>query len=79
MAQQDYRQLILEGIEGLPPELLAEITYFVHVVRRRARLPLRIDEPLQERAVGAEAHNQPPGSLYRGRNVGHSARLQEDD
>ncbi|MCG8348027.1 MAG: hypothetical protein MI924_09645 [Chloroflexales bacterium] len=79
MAHQDYRQLILEGIDGLPPELLAEITYFVHVVRRRARLPLRIDEPLQERAVGTEAHKLSSGSLYRDRNIRNRTELQEDD
>ena len=31
---EPYEQLIVEGIKGLPPELLAEIAAFVYFVRR---------------------------------------------
>lgn len=36
MTSQAYQQQILDGIKGLPPELLAEITDFVYFVRQRA-------------------------------------------
>jgi hypothetical protein len=45
MTVQDYRQLIMYGINGLPSEMLAEITDFVYFVRKRAVSPkdYRID------------------------------------
>ena len=36
---QSYEQLIIEGIKGLPQELLAEITDFVYFVRKRFTQP----------------------------------------
>ena len=36
MTTLSYQQLILKGIQGLPPETLAEITDFIYFVRKRA-------------------------------------------
>ena len=35
MTTQIYQQLIIEGIQGLPPETLAEIADFVYFMRKR--------------------------------------------
>ena len=35
----DYQQLIIEGVRGLPPEMLSEVADFVYLVRRRAADP----------------------------------------
>lgn len=39
MTTQDYERLIMEGIKGLPPEILAEIADFIYFVRKRALQP----------------------------------------
>ncbi len=39
MSTQTYQQLIVKGIDGLPEEMLAEITDFVYFVRRRMAQP----------------------------------------
>jgi hypothetical protein len=39
MTTPTYQQLIMEGIQGLPPEILAEIADFVYFVRQRALHP----------------------------------------
>lgn len=60
MAHQDYRQLIIEGLEGLPQDTLAEITYFVYSARRRVlQTAQSAEETLQSRVVG-ERLDQPP-------------------
>ena len=35
MSTQTYEQLIINGIRGLPPEMLAEIADFVYFLRKR--------------------------------------------
>lgn len=46
MAVETYQQLIIEGIKGLSPEILAEITDFIYFVRKRAQeSPGFADEP----------------------------------
>lgn len=37
--QQTYQRLIVEGIRGLPSEMLAEIADFVYFVRKRVSQP----------------------------------------
>ena len=39
VAPQTYKQLILEGIQDLPTDLLIEIADFVYFVRKRAVAP----------------------------------------
>jgi len=47
MTTPTYQQLIIEGIKGLPPEVLAEITDFVYFVRKRLLQPQAFEEELQ--------------------------------
>jgi hypothetical protein len=47
MTIQTYQQLIIEGIRGLPPEILAEIADFIYFVRKRALQPQAFEEDLQ--------------------------------
>ena len=47
MTTPTYQQLILEGIKGLPPEVLAEITDFVYFVRKRLLQPHAFAEEIQ--------------------------------
>jgi hypothetical protein len=42
-----YEQLILNGIKGLSPEALAEITDFVYFVRKRTLQPQAFEEERQ--------------------------------
>jgi hypothetical protein len=44
MTTPTYQQLIIEGIKGLPPEVLAEITDFVYFVRKRLLQPHAFEE-----------------------------------
>jgi hypothetical protein len=37
--QKSYEQLIMEGLQDLPQDILAEIADFVYFVRRRATQP----------------------------------------
>jgi hypothetical protein len=48
MTAQNYKQLIIEGIKGLPPEVLAEIVDFIYFVRKRTLQPQAFEEELQE-------------------------------
>lgn len=48
MTAQSYQQLIVEGIQGLPPETLAEIADFVYFVRRRVVQPQAFEEELAQ-------------------------------
>lgn len=47
MTAKNYKQLILEGINGLPPELLVEIADFVYFVRRRSAQPDVFEQELE--------------------------------
>lgn len=53
MTTQTYQQLIAKGIEGLPPEALAEIADFIFFVRKRALQPQAFEE-LQSGLLSAE-------------------------
>ena len=48
MTTKDYRQLILEGTQDLPPESLAEIVDFIFFIRQKLFRPQKFDEALQE-------------------------------
>lgn len=54
MTAQTYQQLIIEGIKGLPPNILAEIADFVYFVRRRALQPQAFEEELQNALLRVE-------------------------
>jgi len=47
MTTQTYQQLIIEGIKGLPPEILAEIADFIFFVRKRVIQPEAFEDELQ--------------------------------
>jgi hypothetical protein len=42
--EQTYQQLILEGIQTLPPNALAEIVDFVYFIRKKCLQPKRFAE-----------------------------------
>ena len=54
MITQNYEQLIVEGIKGLPPEVLAEIADFVYFIRQRATQPRIFEEELRNALLKAE-------------------------
>ncbi|HXG64691.1 MAG TPA: hypothetical protein VNO70_06260 [Blastocatellia bacterium] len=54
MTTQDYQELIMEGVKGLPPELLAEIADFVYFVRKRATHPQAFAEEIRDVLLNAE-------------------------
>lgn len=54
MTTHEYRQLIIEGIDGLPPDLLAEITDFVYFVRKRATRPKAYRDDLRATLLDKE-------------------------
>ncbi|MFH1007640.1 MAG: hypothetical protein V1800_09075 [Candidatus Latescibacterota bacterium] len=54
MMTHTYRQLIIEGIKGLPPGPLAEIADFIYFVRKRVREPKIYEEELQNALLGTE-------------------------
>ncbi len=54
MTVETYQQLIREGLEGLPAELLAEIADFVFFVRRRALQPEAFQEEMQAALLATE-------------------------
>ena len=56
MTAQTYRQLIAEGIRGLPAETLAEITDFIYFVRKRALEQHRFEEELKQLSRAEVAH-----------------------
>ena len=47
MATPAYEEMILNGIKGLTPEALAEITDFIYFVRKRTFQPQAFEEELQ--------------------------------
>lgn len=54
MTIRNYQQLIVEGIKGLPPEILAEIADFVYFVRKRVLQPQTFEEELQNALLRVE-------------------------
>jgi hypothetical protein len=56
MINQRYKELILEGLEGLPVEILAEITDFVYFVRKRAMHPESFSKELEATLLEADLH-----------------------
>jgi len=54
MTTQSYQQLIIEGIKGLPQEILAEIADFIYFVRKRAVQPQAFEEELQNALMRVE-------------------------
>ncbi|MBT9159021.1 MAG: hypothetical protein AAGB97_01425 [Dehalococcoidia bacterium] len=54
MMIQTYQQLISEGIEGLPPEALAEIVDFIYFLRKRAFQPQAFEEDLENILLNRE-------------------------
>jgi hypothetical protein len=54
MMIQNYEQLIVEGIKGLPPEILAEIADFAYFIRQRALQPQAFEEELRSALLSAE-------------------------
>lgn len=54
MIAQDYRQLIIEGINDLPPDILAEITDYVYFVRKRAVRPRDFQDELMRTLLDTE-------------------------
>ena len=54
MTDQTYRQLIIQGIQGLPPEVLAEIADFIYFLRKRVLRPQVFEEELQSALLGEE-------------------------
>jgi hypothetical protein len=51
---QTYQELILEGIKGLPPDILAEITDFVYFVRKRTLYPRAFEDELRHSLLDIE-------------------------
>jgi len=54
MTEHTYQQLIIQGIQGLPPEVLAEITDFIYFLRKRALQPQAFEEERQNVLLGEE-------------------------
>ncbi|HKZ87219.1 MAG TPA: hypothetical protein VJ793_26635 [Anaerolineae bacterium] len=54
MTSQTYEQIIVEGIKGLPQEMLAEIADFVYFIRKRATQPQAYEEELLSVLLNAE-------------------------
>ncbi len=54
MKTQTYQQLIIEGIKGLPPEILVEIADFIYFVRKRVLQPETFEEELQNTLLRVE-------------------------
>lgn len=55
MTAQGYEELIVEGIQGMPPHILAEVADFVYFVRERR---MEIDENQREEAYIASIHKE---------------------
>ncbi len=52
--EQSYQQLILNGIQTLPPNALAEIVDFVYFIRRKCQQPERFAEEYYETLLKTE-------------------------
>ncbi len=51
---QTYQELIIEGLKGLPPDILAEITDFVYFVRKRTLQPHTFADELRNSLIDTE-------------------------
>ena len=67
MTSQDYQQIILEGIDSLPQEVLAEIADFVLFMRKRTMQPdafqseiqnVLLRHELKQLSRGEESHSE---------------------
>ena len=54
MAAQGYQELIMEGVKGLPIEILAEVADFVYFVRQRVLHPRMMEDDLRNATLRAE-------------------------
>jgi hypothetical protein len=54
MTTQTYHHLIIEGIDGLPPDILAEIVDFIYFVRKRVLQPQAFEEEIQNTLLREE-------------------------
>ena len=54
MTTQMYQQLIIEGIKGLPTEMLTEIADFVYFVRKRVSQPRVFEQDQRDALLNVE-------------------------
>ncbi len=54
MSPHTYRQIIMEGIKGLPQENLAEIAAFIYFVRKKALHPHDFEEEMKNMLIATE-------------------------
>jgi len=54
MTTRDYQELISDGVQGLPSDVLAEIVDFIYFVRKRAAEPRVFEEELRNGLARAE-------------------------
>ncbi len=54
MANQEFRTLIMQGMEGLPTESLAEIADFVFFIRKRVLQPKAFEDELRASLIREE-------------------------
>ena len=64
-----YQQLIIEGIKGLPPDVLKEITDFVYFVRKKTLYPDAFAEEVEAALITAELNQL---------NRSHEAHLEQE-
>jgi hypothetical protein len=67
MTPQTYQQLILDGIDGLPPDLLAEITDFVYFVRKRTLEQQNFEAELRQLSRAQVSHLEKEFDTYEQR------------
>lgn len=51
---QPYHQMVVDGINGLPPEMLAEIVDFIYFVRKRKFEPMAFSEDLRSLMLNSD-------------------------
>ncbi len=49
-----YQQMVVDGIKGLPPEMLAEIVDFIYFVRKRTFEPMAFSEDLRSLMLNSD-------------------------
>lgn len=54
MSEERYRQMILNGIQNLPPYLLAQAADFVYFIRKRAEQPDAFTDLLYKELLESE-------------------------
>ncbi len=54
LPSQPYHQMVIDGIKGLPPEMLAEIVDFIYFVRKRKFEPTAFSEDLRFLMLNSE-------------------------